>query len=210
MSMVVLATVISGFSHSFGMHAPARTSIRVAAHASLFTAWVVLFVTQIALVSAGNAKMHRRLGLFGAALALAMIGSAPPMAISAVNRGVFPNGVEVLFVVLVDVALFGLFVGGAIWFRRRPEIHKRLMLLGMIALLPPAISRWPIAQHHVAVIPCTMMLLCAATPVFDCLAGRSLRSVSLWGGLLVVTSIPLRFAFAHTTLWHRIAGWLMS
>ena len=210
MATVVLATVLSGFGHSFGSHAPARTSVRVAIHASLFMTWVFLFVTQIALVSAGNVKMHRRLGVFGAALALVMIASAPPMAVSAVARGVFPNGVEFLLVILVDIALFAVFVGTAIGFRRRPEVHKRLMVLGMISMLSPAISRWPIAQRHIVVIPVVLTALIAATPVFDYLAGRSIRSVSLWGGLGIIVSIPVRFAFAQTPLWHHIAGWLIS
>ena len=209
MAVVVLGIVFSGFSHSFGAHAPARTSVRVAVHASIFMTWVLLFVTQISLVAAGNVKLHRRLGVFGAMLGVAMIASAFPLAVSAVARGLFPNGLEFLLVLFVDLALFGAFLGAAIWYRRRPDLHKRLMLLGMISLLPPAISRWPIAQQHISVIPAVLLLLMAATPVFDYLAGRSIRSVSLWGGVFVVVSIPLRFAVAHTTLWHRIAQWLL-
>lgn len=151
--------------------------------------------------------MHRKLGLVGAALAGVMIVSAPPMAVAAARRGAF--SVEFLLVILVDLFLFGVFVGAAIYNRRRPELHKRLIVLGMISMLPPALSRWPIAVRHTAVIPVVLALFLVATPLFDYFTGRRANMVSLLGSVAIVVSMPVRFAVAHTAAWHAIASWLI-
>lgn len=109
----------------------------------------------------------------------------------------------------VDLLLFGAFVGAAIIYRRRPELHKRLMVLGMVSMLPPAISRWPIAIRHVAIIPAVLLLFVLATPAFDYLAQRRQHPVTVWGGIVVVLSLPIRFAIAHTAAWHAVASWLV-
>lgn len=47
---------------------------------------------------------------------------------------------------LASALSFALFVAGAVIFRRRPRIHKRLMIFASISILSPAlvrISRWP-------------------------------------------------------------------
>ena len=142
-------------------------------------------------------------------LALALVLSAPPLAIDAARRGVLPgDSLEFLLVMFVDLLLFGAFVGAAIYFRRRPELHKRLMVLGMVSLLPPGISRWPIAERHVAIIPVVLLFFLFATPVFDFLARRRQHPVTVWGGVSIVLSMPIRFAIAHTAAWHATASWL--
>ena len=42
-------------------------------HAAIFTSWIVLFVLQASLVHPGATDLHRKLGLAGAALAIAMV-----------------------------------------------------------------------------------------------------------------------------------------
>jgi hypothetical protein len=176
----------------------------------LFLSWVVLFAVQVSLVAAGRVRVHRALGTGAGVLAFAMVLSAPPLAIEAARQGVLPgNSLEFLLVMFVDLLLFGAFVGAAIVHRRRPELHKRLMVLGMVSMLSPAISRWPIAIRHVAIIPAVLLLFLLATPAFDHLARRRQHPVTVWGGIVVVLSVPIRFAIAHTTAWHAVASWLV-
>jgi hypothetical protein len=211
LAIAVALTVISGFAFSITTRPLGYLMmIRVIAHASMFFGWVALFVTQVGLIAAGRVRVHRRLGMAAALLALAMVLSAPPLAFSAAARGVFgDDSLAFLFVILVDLALFASFVGAGIYFRRRSDIHKRLMVLGMVSMLPPAISRWPIAIRHAPVIPAVLLLFLLATPLFDYLARRRQHPVTVWGGAGVVVSLPLRFAIAHSATWHAIAGWLV-
>ena len=62
--------------------------------------------------------------------------------------------------------MFGVFVGAALFFRRRPAIHKRLMLLATVGPQltgPPvihAVGHWP------ALLPWFGVILLSRIPVF--------------------------------------------
>ena len=184
---------------------------RVVAHGILFSSWVVLFLAQAALAASGQIRLHRRLGVAAAGLAVIMVVTAPPMAVALASRGLPPDEpLEFLLVILTDLLLFTIFVAAGIYNRRRSETHKRLMLLAMVSMLPPSISRWPSAVKHPApVIMAIMLVFLAAAPISDLVARRRLSRVSLWGGLAVLVSIPLRFAVAHTAAGHAFASWLV-
>ena len=184
---------------------------RVVAHGILFSSWVVIFLVQAALAASGQIRLHRRLGLTAAGLAVIMLVTAPPMAVDLARRGLPPGErFEFLLVILTDLLLFASFVAAGIYSRHRTKTHKRLMLLAMVSMLPPSISRWPIAVKHPApVIMGIMLVFLAAAPIFDLLARRRLSRVSLWGGLVVLVSLPLRFTVAQTAAWHALANWLV-
>ncbi len=126
--------------------------LHVVAHGVLATAWMSLFFAQTLLIASGRRAVHRTLGIGGLFVA----------------AGVFVTGVYALFLALPRlIALgdppdpsrviaeqlplmsgdvgsfmtFSLAVGGAAYFRRRPETHKQLMLLASMTLVPPAIAR---------------------------------------------------------------------
>src|SRR5688500_13889973 len=52
---------------------------------------------------------------------------------------------QFLVVPLAAIALFGVFVTLGIVNRRRPQSHKRFMILASIALVEAAVARWPFA-----------------------------------------------------------------
>jgi hypothetical protein len=54
-----------------------------------------------------------------------------------------------------------------------------------------------------------MLPLIAAAPVYDLIARRRPNPMSLWGGLALLASGPLRFAVAKTAAWHHFASWLI-
>jgi hypothetical protein len=144
-------------------------------------------------------------------VAAVMVVTAPPMAISFARRGLPPGDpLANLLVLLVDPLLFAAFVGAGILYRRRADAHKRLMVLGMVCMLPPAISRWPIAVRHPAVVfPIVLLAFLAAPLVHDLLARRRPHPVSLWGGLVVFVAGPLRIAFSQSAAGHDLARWLI-
>jgi hypothetical protein len=150
------------------------------------------------------------LGLAGAGLAVLIVALGLLVALPAARRGSLPGDpLAFLLVMLVDLLLFGVFVSAGIYQRRHSETHKRLMVLAMANLLPPAISRWPIAVGHPYVVVAVLFVFLAAAPVYDLVARRRLHAVSLWGGLLVLASGPARFAISQTAAWHHVARWLV-
>ena len=83
------------------------------------------------------------------------------------------------------------------------------MLLATVSILPPVVSRCPLAVKQPAVIPIVLVLFVGAMLLHDRLSRGRLHAVSLWGGLALVASGPLRFAVSQTESWHRIAMWLI-
>jgi len=190
---------------------PAMHAI-VVAHALLFSSWMALFLVQTSLVATHQVRIHRSLGIAGVVIATVMVVSAPPMAVGLARRGE-PSGSDPLMfmlVIVVDVLLFAAFFGSAISFRRRAETHRRLMLLAMTTLLPPAISRWPwVVRHPAPGVLGILSLFLVAPVVADLLARRRPHPISVFGGLAVVVSVPLRFAVGQTAAWHELARWIV-
>jgi uncharacterized membrane protein YozB (DUF420 family) len=214
MAVAALMVVFSGFGSRFYLRPvdlPAL-SIRVIAHATLFSTWVLLFVAQTLLVSTGQTAAHRRLGLAAAVVAAVMVVSSPPLAIGLARRG-GPVGADPLaffLIIVTDVVLFGVFVTVALVWRRRRELHKRLMLLAMIVVMPASISRWPIAVKNPApVIGGVLLAFILAMVVNDVATRRRPHPATIVGGLVVLLSQPLRFAVSQTAAWHRFAAWLI-
>jgi hypothetical protein len=213
MALACVVTIFSGFAPSFYLRPwaamPALAPL-VVAHGVIFTCWVLLFLAQATLVAEGRIWLHRRLGLAAAGLAVLIVVSGPLTAIGAARQGRLPGDpLAFLLVMLVDLLAFAAFVAAGIYYRRRNEVHKRLMLLAMVSLLPPAINRWPIAVKHPSVFLSVVLIFVAAALVHDLLARRRLHAVTLWGGLALLASLPLRIAISQTEAWHRVASWLI-
>lgn len=148
MAVALALTVFGGFAPTYyarllsGPKAtisggPITTLVHV--HAALFTAWVLLFLTQTALVAARRVAVHRRLGVAGGVLAAAMVAVGTAQAVATAKRGGAPVGVDPLAFMAIpifDMILFGGFVTAALVLRRDKEAHKRLMLW------PTSASSW--------------------------------------------------------------------
>lgn len=224
MAIAMAMAVFVGFARTyflswfFGTHAtisgrPFTTVVRL--HAALFTAWVVLFLVQTALVATDRVAIHRRLGAAGAVLAGAMMVAGMSVAIAGARGGAAPPGLTpqaFLVVPLGDIALFAFFVVSALVQRRNKDAHKRLMLLAYTAILAAGVARipgvlplGPIGFYSLTFLP---VLLLAVT--YDFLTRRRVHAVYLWGGALLIVSVPLRLALAGTHVWQSFAGMLMG
>ena len=114
-------------------------------HGALFTAWVVLFIMQTALIASHRTHVHRRLDDAGAVQAAAMVVVAGA-AIASAARGGVPPGVDplaFLCIPMFDMLLFATLVSAALLRRRERETHKRLMLVAYISLMATPIARFP-------------------------------------------------------------------
>ena len=108
------------------------------------SAWLVLFLVQARLIAAHRRTLHMRLGIAGAVLAALAVTTTYAAAFEFAAHGVAqdaPEAVSRLYSSLQLAALFGLFVAAGIVFRSRPEIHKRLMVLAMLAVVGPGAHR---------------------------------------------------------------------
>ncbi len=185
-------------------------------HAAIFTSWVVLFVVQTSLVASGRTDLHRKLGVAGAALAVAMVVSGFVAAVAVARLGHFDGGLnqdplESLVINLLSLFVFATFFVAALYFRRRPELHKRLMLLATTGgLIAAAVGRWPVfAERPAASLPVILAFILAG-PLYDAFTRRRVHPVYVWGVCFwLLMSPPVRVMLARTDLIHGLAAWLI-
>ena len=85
------------------------------------------------------------------------------------------------------------------------------MSLAALSLLPPGVSRWPIAVGNPApVVSVALLVFTASLAVHDHLTVGRIHRVSLWGGLALLLSVPVRVVLGQTAAWHRFAAWLLG
>ena len=207
-----------GFSRSYflkGWYGTPELSRLLHLHGLVFTTWVLFFVAQTALVASGRTYLHRRMGVAGAVLALLVLVVGTTVAIMRVKSGrasPIPGvpALAFLAIPLFDMIVFAILVGTALYFRRRLEAHKRLMTLAMISLLAA-----PIARLHFPLLPPgpptffgLADLFIVALLIYDLVTRRKVHPATMWGGLLVVASQPLRLVIAGTPAWMAFARWI--
>ena len=113
-------------------------------HGLVFTAWLVLLIVQSGLVRADRVDRYKRLGIAGAVLAPLMVLLGLYVAVDGGRHGTSADGMAPLAFMIFpfgQVLMLGGFIGLGLWKRRRPELHRRFILLGTICTLTPAISR---------------------------------------------------------------------
>lgn len=116
------------------------------AHGVAMTLWVVTFVVQSLLIVGGNRRLHMAVGPFAGVLAAAMVllglwlpiqttRFEPDVAVWNLNR------VHFMAIPMFAILTFGAFVTVGFLRRRRPEIHRPMMLLATLSIIPAATDR---------------------------------------------------------------------
>ena len=219
MAIVILASVLLGFARSFFLKPlfpghPAPTETLFYFHGAAFSMWILLFVMQVTLVSRGSLKAHRKLGVLGGVLAAAMVVLGIWGALIAAAReggfiGMPVPGLQFLAVPLFDMVLFPLFIILAFVQRHNAQSHKRWMLLATLNLITAAIARWPIVGSMGPLVFFGVTdLFIVALAVWDFRTRKKLHPVTLWGGLLLIISQPLRLVVSGTAAWIAFATWV--
>jgi len=217
MSLASVVAVFIGFAPTYYLKAyfgaPALRPL-VQLHGFLFTSWIVLFVVQTALVASHQVRVHRRLGVVGAWLAglIAIVGTTT--AIASGRRTYLADSLGAstfLAVPLADMLVFAVLAAAAIYYRRRPDTHKRLMMLATIGLLDAAIARWRlgfIQSNGLAFFVVTDLFVVAAI-IYDLVTRRRVHPANVYGGVLLIGSQPLRLLVSHTSAWLSFASLLL-
>ncbi len=217
MSIACAMGIFVGFSRTYYLKtyfATPALSPLFHIHGAVFSAWIVYFVSQTALIADRRISLHRRLGYAGAVLASAMVVLGIAAAFAAAKSGFFrpiplahnPEGA--LFFSLVSLMNFVILVAAGFYFRRSRQVHQRLMLMSTAsALVPIALSRLPAAAHYVALI----FVFALAGPIYDLLTLRRIHRAYLWSLLLFFSTLPpLRMLAGNSAVWYRLAHRLLS
>lgn len=153
MSLLIAAIVVYGFSHTVNrhlIHAVPRRPWILYLHAIVFSGWVVFFIVQSALVRVHQVKIHRTLGWFGVTL-----GTAIPVV--GISTAITMDRFDILHLHIIaaspflaiqlqDLGSFAVLFALAILWRKKPEWHRRLVLMASCALTSAAFARFPVVH----------------------------------------------------------------
>lgn len=118
----------------------------VHAHAALFSIWLLLFISQAAMVMTGRSRLHRQAGPWVASYGflIALIGLFAAIALAARmgrRQDDFEAAASFVFFPIVDMIYFAAFLAIAVIQRRRPELHKRAMLIATFSIAVVGLGR---------------------------------------------------------------------
>ncbi len=189
MSLILAAIVVFGFSHTVPNDLrPPGLPLILKLHAAIFVIWVMLFVAQPTLVRAGSVTLHRRLGIAGAALAMAMVALGTAAVLFALHAHTLPPFYAPgLFLVrnTCSLAVFSGLVIAAILARRHREWHKRLILCAAIVIAAPGLERsFPVFKfgpHWYLFIDALTISIALFGPIVDLVARRRIHPAYLFG-----------------------------
>ncbi len=197
LSVLVVAVILAGFAKNFYLRAwlGSRPLILTAwVHGIVMSAWLALFIGQVAAIARKRLDLHRRFGRAGAWFAIVVV-AVGVVTIVVRARLVAPEATTwtmgLLFVAFdgVSLLLFGALVGVAWRYRATPAVHRRLMTMAMVALLPPAYGRLVayFRNDHVEIIVLGLMTVTVLTFVMiDAARSHRFQRASWLPGLLIL------------------------
>jgi len=213
-AIAMLITAVIGFGPTY-FYKPFRPSTELSpllhVHGMVFTSWLLLLIVQSGLIRTKRVELHMRLGILGALLAASMVVLGLLVAIQAARRGAAHDGMTPLGFMIFpfgQALLFGTFIAIGLWYRRRPEIHRRFILLGSITILPPAISR--IVDGRSVLASFLTLAFVVVAMIHDWLSRRKVHPIYICGLLILFVSGPLRAAVAKTPAWESFARMLVG
>jgi hypothetical protein len=229
MALACMAVAFIGFAPTYWLPMASRSfsaSPVIHFHGMLFFVWTLYFALQSWLAASGRMARHRAVGLAGISLATAMTIFGFLVAVEAMKRsaalGQSDAGIAFAIVPLSGILFFAVVVALAIAAIRRPETHKRLMLLACISLLDAAVARWfltflaPPGPAGPPPVPVTVppafvaYLLLVVAMVFDWRTRGRPHPVYVYGGAALIAVKLLNWPISVTPLWHSFAGGILA
>ena len=149
MAVLLCTVVFIGFSPTYfqaGLIKAPLPSPILHIHGAAFTLWMILVLVQSALISAHRVAWHRSLGTIAFCLPPIMVVLGTIAALDALHRKVQIGPLDPatsLSIPLLGILCFAVVIFASWQTRRRPDAHKRLILLATIGLTDAALGRFP-------------------------------------------------------------------
>jgi hypothetical protein len=185
-------------------------------HAAVFVTWLGLVITQATLAASGRVALHVRLGpwLFGfgvLVIAMGLTVALERFGHTYLVNGDLPTAQRKLFGPVRDMLVFAPLLAAGWIYRRRPEIHKRIMLVATNVLLVAAVSRMLFLGKPV---PEPLFLLVWPLPIYiamahDYLTKRLIHPAYVIG-LAVMVAMRLVVPLHDSQPWLAFTGWLAT
>jgi hypothetical protein len=185
-------------------------------HAVVYVGWLAIFVTQTVLAATGRIAAHMKLGRFaiGYGVLLIAVGLLTAFARFAlrVRAGEAADAQAQLLGPLLDMLVFAPLFAAAIYYRRKPELHKRLMIVATTSLLIAAAARMQFpAELRLWLVHSIWLAPILLAMAHDFWRQRRVHPVYVMGLVVLLLEGPLVRTAARTSeLWLDMSGWLVS
>jgi len=227
LALALLMVTVLGFAPVTEVGVPERFAAGFPAyilvHGLVLSTWFALLPLQTVLVARGKTGVHRTLGLAGVGVAIAVIVTGAVTTMRVIPKveaiGVPLDGLQGLFVgnSLVLAVFTGLFIA-AIWKRRSPAVHKRLMVLASCAAIAPALTTNRMLGNVVqSVLPDLVsplvlfwLLMIGSMTAYDLIREGALNSATKLGLGLLALGIPFYLTLLNTRFGLDYTHWLSA
>lgn len=212
LALLAVAIAVTGFWRTyFGplFAGVVRTDWLLHLHVAVFVGWIVLVGLQAWLAASGRVALHVRVGRFGMLYGIGLVIVGLVFALVTFMRRIAVVGPDALhgafLVPLTDMGVFSTFLAGAWITRRRPEYHRRFILLATTTLLIAAVGRTFGGTTSIAFRDVFPFLLVWLSPVwvamlYDAFKSRSVHVVYLVGALVLI-ALRYRQLIRETDAW---------
>ena len=210
-SLLVAGIVVTGFSRTIDrrlIHAvPVRPWV-LYLHGIVFFGWVIFFILQSALVRIRKVKVHRTLGWFGVALGVVIpvlgMWTAITMDRFEIQHFHLKLFAPFLAMQMQNMTAFTTFFALAVVWRKKPEFHRRSILLASCVLAGPAFARIFGLTAELYYVDLLILLVVLR----DLLINKRVHAVYLYGfPALIATQIVARHLFLSAPpSWVRITN----
>jgi hypothetical protein len=228
--LLLLGLTVAGFQlfYFHGMAYPGRPltpPIRslVITHGLAMSLWMLLMLAQPFLIASGNRRAHMALGKVAAVIAvcLVVLGLKLGIASCKVSPPDLMHGPltpkQFMAVPVGTIVLFALFVAAGVWWRKRPDIHKPMMLLASLTAVGAAIARIDFFNQLYAGTVWQKifgdlfftLVVGALLVTVKCIVFRKFDRWLLIGYGVVVLWCLMIAQGAQTPVWDKIAGFLL-
>lgn len=187
-------------------------------HAAVFVGWLLLVIVQAWLAATGRIALHMKVGKFGMAWGLVVLLVGWATAFSVFGDRVQAGDVELarnrLVAPLTDLLVFAPVLAAAWIYRRKPEIHKRLILVASTILLIAAVHRMVFLGGGPPP-PLPQLLTVWLSPIllgiiYDIFKRRGVHPVYLIGiAAVLFLKFGRRWIFRNET-WIDLTNWLAT
>jgi hypothetical protein len=208
MSLVLAGIVVAGFKRTVNdnlFHAAVRRPFILWMHGAAFAGWVVFFICQSTLVRIQKISWHRFMGWFGAGLATVMVPLGVTTAIIMTRFHTVQlhesSGEAFLSIPFYDMITFGTCIGLAIYWRTKPDLHRRLIFIATCGLMDAAFGRFDYIFNNNLFFPCLDLLIVLGV-VRDLLVERRVHKVYFYALPLLIVGQSLAMY-----MWRHDPGW---
>lgn len=212
MAIFLIIMVVLGFGSTYGYQLVmgqeisglrvVETDWLIHIHAAVFVGWMALLFTQTVFILRGRTQKHMTLGKsVGIGLAVAVLIAGSLITIeqiqAAVSKGVvtwgdWPTILKATLQSWMGLLLFAGLYGLGLFYRKRPQAHKRYMIFATIMLVFAATSRmgYLLGSWHNTI---GMGLMVVPIFIYDLYAIGRIHNATLIGTMAAVISLIIQY-----------------